>query len=111
MNSPLLTVVRSLNFQEDRREMLRDMPASAWPALLHLPDEARLTLALGIRCSSALPPGVQERVAESLTKNIERHARIVADWREIAEMLRGRGVEFIVLKGLTHWPYYADDPA
>ena len=46
----LLTVVRALRFDENRRrEELRTIPEAQWPALLRLTDEAQLTLPLGIR--------------------------------------------------------------
>ena len=108
--SRLETVVRSLDFQKDEGHLLRDIPESAWPELLQLTDEARLTLPLGIRCRRWLPPAVQERVAENLAHNRERHKKVVADWLQADAALRTRSAEYIVLKGLTQWPYYCDSP-
>jgi hypothetical protein len=110
-DSPLVKVVRSLHFQEDQRNLLRDIPESAWPKLLRLTDDARLTLPLAIRCAASLPGVVRERVERNLQSNLERHARVIADWQEIAGALASRGVEFTMLKGLSHGPLYCDYPA
>jgi Uncharacterised nucleotidyltransferase len=109
--SPLETVVRSLHFQDDRTDLLRSLPESVWPSLLHLTDEARLTLPLAIRCGANLPATVRRRVQQDLKRNAERYVRTVAEWREIATVLQRRGIEVVLLKGLTHWPFYCDDPA
>jgi hypothetical protein len=109
--SPLAAVVRALHFQEDRRALLLEIPEPVWPALLHLTDEARLTLPLAIRCGNMLPRIAAERVQRSLWSNQQRHSRVVAGWREISHALVESRVEFAVLKGLTHWPFYSDDLA
>ncbi|MES1261699.1 MAG: nucleotidyltransferase family protein [Acidobacteriota bacterium] len=109
-DSPLLTVVRSLHFGDDRRDLLKTVPESSWPRLLRLTDDARLTLPLALRCSEALPPPIRQRVAASLGSNARRHARTLADWREIAGSLQAREVGFVMLKGLTNWPWFVDEP-
>jgi hypothetical protein len=107
----LATVVRSLHFQEDRRDLLRDISESAWPAILHLADNARLTLPLAIRCADMLPPRILERVEGSLQSNLRRHSRVLTDWQEIGASFASRGVDYAVLKGLSHWPFYSVQPA
>lgn len=106
----LLTVVRSLRFDSDNRELLRGIPEAAWPSLLSLTDEARLTLPLAIRCSQSLPLRVRERVAENLRSNARRHERVLSEWQEIAAALSSEGLEFAMLKGLTHTPGFAEQP-
>jgi hypothetical protein len=106
----ILTVVRSLCFRSDRRHLLKTIPQAAWPGLLRLTDEARLTLPLALRCSDTLPPAIRERVAGNLRDNARRHARMLADWREIAGSLQACGSGFLMLKGLTNWPFFVDEP-
>jgi hypothetical protein len=74
-------------------------------------DEARLTLPLAIRCSKVLSPSVAERVGRNLSRNRQRHSQVVNGLREICQALVANGVEFLVLKGLTHTPFYSDDVA
>jgi len=104
--SPLACVVESLNLSADRRGVLRKIADSAWPGLLHLTDEARLTLPLAIRCADVLPASVRARVEANLESNLRRHERAAAEWREIGRALHEGGIEFLMLKGLTHWPMY-----
>jgi hypothetical protein len=109
-DSPLLTVVRSLHFGDDRRDLLKTIPESSWPRLLRLTDDARLTLPLALRCGDALPPSIRERMAGNLRSNARRHAKMLADWDEIVGSLQAQGIDFLVLKGLTNWPWFVDEP-
>ena len=108
---PLELVVQSLDLSVDRKRALGEIPESAWTRLLRLTDEARLTLPLAIRCADFLPAETAARVRSNLRSNYVRRERVIADWREIAGSLGENGIEFIVLKGLSHWPFYAEDPA
>jgi Uncharacterised nucleotidyltransferase len=101
-SSILLTVVRSLNFSVDRTEILRDLSSDQWAELLSLTDEAHITLALAHRCRGIMPEIVGDRFDSCLARNVVRHARIVEQHARIDGAMRSRGVEFLVLKGLTH---------
>jgi hypothetical protein len=109
MQSPLLTVIRSLSLHQDRRHELRKIGDAEWRKLLALTDRSQLTLPLGVRCGRELPVWVQERIGENLEHNAIRHARIVDAYKEVAGALSGKRIDFVVLKGLTHWPLYCDD--
>ena len=109
--SPLAVVIRSLHFQEDRRDELGEIPESVWPKLLHLMDDSRLTLPVAVRCGESLPPAIRERVEGNLKSNLPRHLQAVADWREIYAALAASGIDFITLKGSSHWPFYCDNAA
>ncbi len=98
----LLTAVRSLSFNEDRSRLLRHIPSARWPELLDLTDAAHISLAVATRCLNGAPESVRDFLETRLTRNAERHARIVAAHKEIAEALGSRGIDFVVLKGLTH---------
>src|ERR1019366_8448511 len=58
----------------------------------------------------AMPEWVRARLARNLHDYSERFARLKASLFEIADALERRGIEFIVLKGLTHSPEYTPDP-
>src|SRR5579883_601504 len=89
---------------------LKRLSEAEWRGLLALADEARLTLPLGIRCSGVLPDAVLRRIDRNLADNARRFIRCVDAHDEIAEILTRRGVPFVVLKGLSHFPYFCDSP-
>src|SRR5678815_1472621 len=109
MSTPLLTVLRSLSLEQDRRSDLRSIPDGEWRRLLELMDRSQLTLPLAVRCPSELPEWVQERLAGNLQNNAIRHDRTLDAYREVARVLRSRSVDFMVLKGFSQWPRYCDD--
>lgn len=105
------TILRSLNFQEDRRSELRAIGPDAWPKLLEIADRARITLPLGARCRGYLPDSVQNRIDRNLADNVCRYQRMCEDYRWIAAALQSHSVDFILLKGLSQIaPYYVDEP-
>ncbi len=110
-SSDLLSVVGGLDFQNDRSGLIRGIATGNWPRLLRLTDEAQLTLPLAIRRGDCLPANVRRRVDQNLTRNAERARRTRNLYQEIAERLRIRGVEFLVLKGMTHGNPYCDELA
>jgi len=109
MSSALLKVIRSLSFTNDRTAELRGLSDTDWKELLPLLDRSLLTLPLGVRNLPHLPDWVQARIGRDLVNNAERHERIVKTYQTVAEALSAAGIEFVVLKGLTHWPLYCDD--
>ena len=109
MSPSLLTVVRSLSFGQDRRRDLRSIPEAEWRRLLALTDRSQLTLPLAVRCRNELPVWVQERLDGNLQNNAIRHRRILDAYQELAHVLSSKGIDFMVLKGLTQWPNYCDD--
>ena len=108
MSSDLMAIVGGLHFQEDRSELIRRIDPAKWPELLRLTDEAQLTLPLAIRYARSLPAEVRARVEKNMARNAERYLRIGEVYDETAQALTSRGIEFIVLKGMTHWPFYCD---
>ncbi len=101
-SSMLMSVVRSLNLREDQTGILRDLPPQQWAKLLALTDEAHVTLALAQRCGGVMPKAVRDRVDSCLARHAARHTRIVEEHARIAQAMHSRGVEFLILKGLTH---------
>ena len=113
MRSPeqlLRLLVHSLRFDQHAGSDLENLGEAEWRTLLTLADEARLTLPLGIRCRSVLPDAVRRRIDHNLADNARRFTRTIDAHDEISGALARRGVPFVVLKGLSHFPYFCDSP-
>jgi hypothetical protein len=113
MRSPehlLRLLLRSLRFDRDSGGDLKTLTDAEWRLLLPLADEARLTLALGIRSSGVLPDPVLRRINRNVADNARRFTRSIHAHEEIADVLTRRGVPFLVLKGLSHFPFFCDSP-
>lgn len=106
----LRAVLSALRFHGADSAPLRAIPESRWPAILTLTDRAQLTLALGVRALALLPPSVRERISADLANNAIRQERLVAAHRQIADALNRAGIPFLVLKGITSWPWYCERP-
>ncbi len=110
-NPPLMTVIRSLHFEQDCRAELRSVNPDQWPALLKQTDHSQLTLPLGIRCREYLPDFVRNRIAQNLISNTARHRLLDAEYRLISETFRARSIDFIALKGPSQIaPLYVAEP-
>jgi len=94
-----MKVIRSLHFQQDRREELNSVAPDQWPGLLKQTDHSQLTLPLGIRCRDYLPDFARNRIAQNLISNAARHRLLEAEYRLISDVFRARSIDFIVLKG------------
>lgn len=105
----LLKAVQSLRFDRDCSGVLNAIPASKTTQFLALTDEAHISLAIAERCQDALPEPVRRRLNDCAARSAVRHVRIVETHREIAAALAERGVEFVVLKGLTHTAFWNGD--
>lgn len=106
----LRLLIDSLRFDQNAGSDLKHLSEAEWQTLLTLADEARLTLPLGIRCRSVLPDAVGRRIDNNLAANARRFTRSIDSHDEISGALARRGVPFIVLKGLSHSPYFCDSP-
>jgi hypothetical protein len=105
-----LAVLEALRFHNRSAPGLETIPENIWPALLRATDSSHLTLALGVRHQSALPESVRARIDRNLAGNAARYDRVLAAHSQITAALSLYGIEYVVLKGLSQWPYYCDDP-
>lgn len=113
MRSPerlLRLLIRSLRFDRAEPGDLKNLSHAEWRAVLRLADESRLTLPLGIRYRSALPEPIRRRIDGNLADNAHRFTRCLDAHEEIGHALAQHGVPFVVLKGLSHFPFFCDDP-
>jgi hypothetical protein len=69
-----------------------------------------LTIPLRLACGGHLPNWVQSRIDANVRDNSERFERIKADYLEMADALKDRGVEYLVLKGFSQSPDFVEDP-
>jgi len=109
LRTHFLAVLEALRFHNRSAHGLETIPVNVWPALLRATDSSHLTLALGVRCRSSLPESVRSRIDRNLAGNAARYDRLVATHSQITGALSLSGVEYVVMKGLSQWPYYSDD--
>ena len=105
----LTPVLQALQFNAGNTAGLEALSESAWPPLLRAMDDQGLTLPLAIRHASSLSPAIQTRLKRNLADNAERHTRLVKTYGAITAALQQQGIEFVLLKGLSRWPYYCAD--
>lgn len=106
----LPAVVEALRFHEASSESLARIPEQDWPKLLDELDRAHLTLTVGVRCREFLPASVRDRIDRNLLDNAARHERLLVAHRELEAALGAKGIDYIVLKGITQFPDYVDNP-
>jgi hypothetical protein len=106
----LSAVLKALRFHDRSTREIEAIPENDWPALLHAMDRAHLTLALGVRCRDLLPESARLRIDRNLAGNRARHDCLVATHSRITDALSLTGIEYVVMKGLSQWPWYVDDP-
>jgi hypothetical protein len=105
----MLDVIDALRFEDADDSGLRARAETHWFSLLSDADRAHITLPLAVRCRSFFPAAAQQRLDQSLARNVLCHENIVSTCREIADAFTRKGIEFLVLKGLAQWPRYVDD--
>jgi hypothetical protein len=103
----LRAAISALRF-DSKRGGLEGLCEAEWRVLLPMADQARLALPLGIRCRASLSPEIRDRIDRNLEDNALRHRRAVVACREVKDALGARGIPFVFLKGLTHFPRFAE---
>jgi len=104
------SVLDAMRFSGARPEALRTLSDAEWLALLTNWETARLTLLLRQTCDEALPDWVKSRVDVYLSDTALRFERIKAGYTNVADALASADAEFVVVKGFTLWPGYAEHP-
>ena len=104
------SVLDAMSFSGPRPEALRTLSDAEWLALLTNWETARLTLLLRQTCDEALPDWVKSRVDVYLSDTALRFERIKAGYTNVADALACANAEFVVVKGFTLWPGYAEHP-
>ncbi len=96
--------LRALDLRHPRLDLLAGLPEAEWREALNFTDRTQLTLPLRLAAREAMPEWVRERVDACAWRNLERLCKFEALYRDIDARLRGAGIEYLALKGLTHCP-------
>lgn len=72
-------------------------------------DVRQLTLLLGRVCRSPLPAWVAETMIQKTARYEQRFKRLKQQLFEIVEAFNASGLEFVMLKGLSHAPAFTPD--
>jgi hypothetical protein len=104
------SVLDAMSFCSPRPEALRTLSDAEWLALLTNWETARLTLLLRQTCGDELPDWVKSRVDVYLSDTALRFERIKTGYSNVAKALACADAEFVVVKGFTLWPGYAEHP-
>jgi len=102
--------LEALGFCGAGDRLLRGLNDAEYRSLLKFCDKAHLALTLHHFHGDAMPGWARDRLARNLQDYSKRFERLKASLFEIADALERRGIEFIMLKGLTHSPEYTPDP-
>ncbi len=105
-----LAVLETLRFDNAGDSHLSELSESEFRQALEFCDKAQLTLILNHTSRDALPAWVQARVERNLRDYSARFDRLKQSLFEIAGVLENRGIDFVVLKGLSHSPHFTPDP-
>ena len=103
-------LISALQLHEPNTALLRELSDQKWSDLLAFCDLAHLVLPLAKLSTDTLPQWVIERLSMNVADNAQRFQLIKATYKEVAEALSARGVEYIVIKGFTQCPNYVELP-
>jgi MFS family permease len=99
-----------LRFSSPNFGPLRELSEKDWKKALHFCDRTQLTLCLGLTCREHLPEWVRARIDGNLASTAARWELTKAAYREVASAFDPAGLEFLVLKGFTHYPRFVSNP-
>ena len=106
----LQALIDALQFKNTSAARLRSLEDSEWGKLLPLCDRAQLTLLLYKLHADDLPDRVRARIDRNWRDNATRNKRWQGLLDEMADALRERSIDFVLLKGPSHAPHLSPDP-
>jgi MFS family permease len=95
-------VLGALHLDEPELSGLGQLTEREWRAALDYADRERITLALRGAARGQMPEWVCERVDRDAGKNQVRLRGIEQTYRDLAEWFGEAGIEFVILKGVSH---------
>jgi predicted MFS family arabinose efflux permease len=104
------SVLAALHLSAPATEPLARLSDAEWRTTLDYCDRSRLTLALGQAARAALPAWVAERIDDNARKAAIRADRTGELYCALQRHFTGGGIEFVLLKGLTHTALVPDPP-
>jgi len=103
-------VLAALHLSAPAHEPLGRLTEAEWRRTLDYCDRSRLTLALGEAARGALPQWVEDRIAANARGAAIRAEQAAELYRSLRERFAPAGIDFVVLKGLTHAALVPDPP-
>ncbi len=103
-------MLEALQFSSPSPSALAELSAQEWKQALAFSDRAQLTLPLGLTSREHLPERVRRRIDLNLAQNAERWRRAKVAFEVLAAGFEAESLEFAVLKGFSHCPYFVADP-
>ena len=104
-------MLAALRFRSPELGPLRELSEKDWKKALDFGDRTQLTLALGLRYRDQLPDWVRVRIDGNLASNAQRWENTKQAYREVWQAFPpGNQLDFLVLKGFTHYPRFVSDP-
>jgi hypothetical protein len=103
-------LLQSLQLTNAGHHDLSHLSDAEWEKLLALSDTYQLTLLFGHCAGDALPAKIRQRIAKNRIDNAQRFERLKNSLVQIIQCLNARGIDFCVVKGLTHSPDFTPDP-
>jgi MFS family permease len=104
-------VLEALQFTAPDPSQIAALTDEEWKLALAFSDKAQLTLPLGLSSGEHLPEWVRGRIDRNLFCNSERWQRTKFTFQEIAAALEPERIDFAILKGFSHCPYFIDHPS
>ena len=89
---------------------LQRLPESQWSRLLEWSDARQLTLLLYSTRADDMPDGMRQQILRRRSNYAARFERLRRELLEVAAAMNQAGLEFVVLKGITHSPALTPDP-
>ena len=108
--NPVLAVMEALRFDRRSSDRLRGIPVEQWPALLAWCDDRQVTLLLHELHGDELPQPIRERISLNRANYARRFARMESELGEVVDALDRHGIEFALLKGISHAPALTPEP-
>lgn len=105
----ILAALELLQFQTPSADRLDCLCAGERGRFLEWCDVRQLTLLLGQVCRSPLPAWVAEPMIQKTARYEPRFRRLKQELFEIVEAFNAAGLEFVMLKGLSHAPAFTPD--
>jgi MFS family permease len=101
----------ALSFSSPELGPLEALSEKDWKKALDFCDRTQLTLFLGLVSREHLPEWVRSRIDGNLASNAARWELTKSAYREVASAFAPMGLQFLVLKGFTHYPRFVSDPS
>ncbi len=102
-------LLAALRFQGSSTDDLKRLDTVTWEELLLFCDRAHLTLLLSELPAGVAPAWAAARIRVNVLDNTQRMNHIRDIYRTVAEALREKQLEHLIIKGFTQYPGFVKD--